>query len=218
MCMRDFLLYISCAKGQCDTEFLGENRIFDVAINDYTESNTNPEQVEYKFSQDQWKFKHIYHNLSNIVFNYKAVGIFDDDVKISTNDLNRLFEIGDKNNWNLWMAALTKDSYSSWAHIYQKPNVPFRETNTMELMMPIFSKSALEKCWDSFDINYSAWGLDLAWFHILKNKIMIVDSIPANHTRPMRGHTRVMPSGLTPLQEADLVFKKYGIAKNYQTY
>ena len=48
--MRDFLLYMSCPKGKCEAELFGEDRIFDVAINDYTESNTNPEGAEYKFS------------------------------------------------------------------------------------------------------------------------------------------------------------------------
>lgn len=216
--MRDYLLYMSCPKGQCQTELFGPNRLFDVAINDYTESNTNPEEAEYKFSKDEWKFRHIHDDLSKIVFNYKAVALFDDDIIISTENLNKLFVLGDTSNFNIWMPALTKESHSSWAHIYQRPGSLFRETNTVELMMPFFSKSALEKCWDSFALNYSAWGLEIAWFHLLKKGLIIVDSIPAYHTRPMRGHTRVMPNGKTPLQEADIIFNHYGIKKNYPTY
>lgn len=210
--MRDFLFYISCSKGNCESEIFGKNRNFDVAINDYTESNINPSEAEYKFSNDEWKYKHIYHRLSDIVFNYKACAIFDDDIKISTNDINKLFELGALNNFNIWQAALTHNSHSSWGHLYQKVNSYIRHTNTIEIMMPFFSNSALHKCWDSFNINYCAWGLDVAWNHILNNeKIMVIDSIPAYHVRPMRGHLRTMPSGLTPMQEAELVFKHYNI-------
>lgn len=210
--MRDFLFYISCPKGQCSAELFGENRIYDVAINDYTESNSNPNDAEYKFSTNQWKYKHIYHDLADIVFNYKAIAIFDDDVKITTSQINNLFNVGLSLDLNIWQAALTHDSYSAWKHFYQKSDSYIRNTNTMEVMMPFFNKDALIKCWESFDINYCAWGLDVAWSHILKNeKIAVIDAIPVSHIRPMRGHTRIMPSGLTPSAEAEIVFKYYNI-------
>jgi hypothetical protein len=210
---------MSCDKGQCDAEMFGPNRMFDVAINDYTGSNVNPSQAEYKFSIDEWKYRHIYKDLANIVFNYKAVAIFDDDVRVTTDQLNRLFMVGDSLKFDIWQAALTKESYSSWGHLYQKPNSVLRNTNTMEIMMPIFSKEALTKCWDSFNINYSAWGLDVAWKHLLsEKKLMVIDSIPVTHTRPMRGHARIMPNGKTPMEDAELVFKHYNISPHFNRY
>lgn len=216
--MRDFLFYISCNKGKCDAELFGINRIYDVAINDYTGSNTNPEEAEYKFSEDEWKYRHIYLKLSDIVFNYKAIGIFDDDIKISTNDLNNLFTIGDTANYNIWQAALTRESPLPWPHLYQKGDGQARETNTMEIMMPVFSNQALKICWDSFIINYSAWGLDIAWAYLLKNKgIMVIDSISATHTRPLTTG-RIMPNKLTPDRDAELVLSHYGIKKPTRIY
>jgi hypothetical protein len=217
--MRDFLFYISCAKGNCEAELFGINRIYDVIINDYTESNINPEQAEYKLSKDEWKYRQIKHDLKDIVFNYKSIAIFDDDVKITTEDINKLFMIGYSLDFNIWQASLTKDSHSPWKHLYKKDNNYFRNTNTIEIMMPFFNKSALQKCWESFDINYCAWGLDVAWNHILKNeKIIVIDAISAAHIRPMIGHTRIMPSGKTPMQEAELVFNYYNIQKPKTIY
>ena len=210
--MRKFLLYMSCPKGQCEAELFGTNRNFDVAINDFTESNTNPEEAEYKFSTDQWKYRHIYNDLSNIVFNYEACAMFDDDVKVSTDELNKLFEIGIEHQFNIWQAALTQDSYSSWKHLYQIPNSEMRMTNTMEIMMPFFSKSALQKCWESFNINYSAWGLDIVWAYLLNTeKLAVIDAIPVKHVRPMRGYSRIMPNGKTPGEECSMVLQHYGI-------
>ncbi len=216
--MRDFLLYVSCSKGLCQVELFGNNRIYDVAINDYTLQNSNPEEAEYKFSVDEWKFRHIHKDLKDIVFKYKAIAIFDDDMLMSTDDLNSLFTIGETEKLNLWQASLTHDSANPWKHLYNIPNVYMLKTNSIELMMPIFSNEALKTCFDSFIINYSAWGLNIAWTHLLKEeKIMVIHSIKAKHTRPLtRG--RIMPNGLTPEQDAELVFNHYGIKIPHPIY
>lgn len=210
--MRDFLLYTSCAKGKCETELFGKDRIYDVAINDYTGSNTNPEEAEYKFSVDDWKYRHIKRELKDIVFNYKACAIFDDDIVVSTEDINRLFLVGHNLKFNIWQAALTKDSYSAWYHLYIKDNSCVRPTNEIELMMPIFSKSALQICWDTFDITHSAWGIEVVWAVRLNNeKIMVIDAIPVKHIRPICSGSKIMPNGMTPSEECLIVFKHFGV-------
>lgn len=210
--MRNFLFYMSCPKGKCETEIFGNNRLYDVAINDYTETNINPEEAEYKFSVNKFKYKHIKEDLGEICFNYKVVAIFDDDIRVSTNDLNRLFLVGDSLNFNIWQAALTKDSYSSWPHLYVKDNSYVRNTNKIELMMPFFSKSALQICWDTFSLTDSAWGAEDVWGVRLKyDKIMVVDAIPAKHVRPISSAGRKMPNGSTPDEEYLIMKKHFGI-------
>lgn len=203
---------MSCPKGKCETELFGNNRLYDVAINDYTETNTNPEEAEYKFSVNKFKFKHLKEDLSKIVFNYKSVAIFDDDISATTNDLNKLFLLGSSLNFNIWQAALTKDSYSSWTHLYVKNDSYIRNTNKMELMMPFFSKSALQVCWNTFDLTDSAWGAEDVWGARLKyDKIMVVDCIPVKHVRPISSSERKMPSGLSPQEEYLVMKNHFGI-------
>ena len=210
--MRDFLLYLACSKGACETELFGSDRIYDVAINDYTEIGINPKEAEYQYSVDVPKYRHVKKDLSNMVFNYKACAFFDDDLRVKTADLNKLFTAGAALELNLWQAALTKDSYASWQHLYQKQASYVRKTNFVEIMMPFFSRSALEICWESFGLNYSAWGLDFAWSHLLKNEgLAVIDCFPVTHIRPIKPHNETLPNGLTPRQEADLVFKHYGL-------
>ncbi len=210
--MRDFLLYVACPKGECKAELFGSNRLYDVAINDYTENNIYPEEAEYKFSINEYKYRHIKKDLADIVFNYKVCAFFDDDVEVSTEDLNKLFTLGYSSNFNIWQASLTKDSYSSWGHLYVKDNSDVREINQIELMMPFFSKSALEICWDTFDISYGGWGIEIVWISRLKNeKIMAVDSIPVKHMRPICSSGRVMPNGLLIWQECENTLNYYGV-------
>ena len=78
--------------------------------------------------------------------------------------------------------------------------------------MPIFSQSALKKCLESFNITYAAWGIEVAWVHLLNNeKIAVIDLINATHTRPLRSENKIMPNGLTPQQEVNLIFNYYNI-------
>lgn len=203
--MRDYLLYVLSSKGKSEAELFGENRLYDVAINDHTESHTYPEEAEYKFSVNKWKFKHVNEDLQDLILKYKACAFFDDDVKVSTNDLNRLFLIGDCLNLNIWHPSLTADSYIYWQHLKQQPDSLIRPTNTVDLMAPIFSREALKICMDSFSFNYSGWGLEIVWFHLMQPnpKHATIDAVPVIHTRPVRGGARIMPNGKTPTEECN---------------
>lgn len=217
--MRDFLFYVSCPQGKCEAELFGNNRIYDVAINDYTGANVNPAEAEYKFSVDKFKFEHIKGNLGAIVSNYKIIAIFDDDIRASTEDINKLFLIGESLNLNIWQGALTRDSYSSWGHLYVQPNNNIRSTNKMELMMPFFSQSALQICWDTFDITHSAWGAEDVWASRLNfEKIMVVDSVPLAHVRPIASAGRLMPNGKSPYEEYLIMKNHFGVSTPYPIY
>lgn len=210
--MRDFLLYTTSVKGKCEAELFGNNRLYDVAINDYTGSNIVPAQAEYKYSVDERKFRHVKQALSDIVFNYKACAFFDDDIRASMQDINKLFLVGDTLEFNIWQAALTKDSYCSWKHLYLKDKSIVRNTNKMELMMPFFGKVALQKCWDTFDFSYSSWGIEDVWVARCNfDKIIVVDSIPVKHIRPITSNGKIMPNGMTPEQEYRMTFNHFKI-------
>lgn len=203
--MRDYLLYMLSAKGVCEAELFGESRLFDVIINDHTGSHTYPEEAEYKFSVNKWKFRHVNEDLQNITLQYKACAFFDDDIKVSTEDLNRLFVIGDNLKLNIWQPALTDDSFIYWQHLRQREDSFVRNTNTVDLLATFFSKDALKICMDSFSFNYSGWGLEIVWFDLLQPnpKHAVIDAVPVKHTRPIAGDTRIMPNGKTPTNECN---------------
>ena len=209
---RPYLLYVSTNRGTTETELFGAGRQFDVAVNDYTGSNDTPAAAEYRFSEDEWKFRHVHAKLGGIVDRYRAVGIFDDNIAIGTAQLNRLFQIGDALELALWQAALSPNSKDPWRHLFVVPDSLLRRCNVVEVMMPIFSREALRLCWDSFPRCYSAWGLDSAWPVILgRRPRAIVDAIVAKHLRPVRSQNRRMPNGMMPGEENSMILRQYGL-------
>ena len=141
------------------------------------------------------------------------MALFDDDLEISTRDLNRLFRIGEACGLALWQAALSSRGYWTWRHLLQRADSIARIVPMVEIMMPVFSAEALRTCWPTFLENYSAWGLDSAlWPSLLAGKpLAVVDAVTVRHNRPVRSASRVLPSGLTSQQELHLLLHKHGI-------
>lgn len=57
------------------------------------------------------------------------------------------------------------------------------------MMMPCFSKGALNKVLSTFNDNKSGWGIDLRWESLIHNnhkKMAIIDSVSLIHTRPVK--------------------------------
>jgi hypothetical protein len=209
---RPYLLYVSCPRGKTETELFGKDRLFDVAINDYTGSGQTPAEAEYRYSVDEWKFRHVHAVMGPLVDNYRAFGFFDDDIGITTAKLNRLFQIGDLLELALWQAALSPQSHDPWRHLFAVPGSLVRRCNVVEIMMPVFSRQALKLCWPSFPRCYSGWGLDSAWPVLLQGlPRAIVDAITADHLRPVRSQNRKMPNGMTPNDENTMILRHYGL-------
>lgn len=220
---RDFLIYITGLKDVYSTELFGSNRLFDVAYNDYTGSHIIPEQAEYKYSINEWKYEFVKHHLLEVVLPYKAVAFLDDDIQVSTEDINRLFIIGTCLNFNIWHPAYSlecREECHNWEHIKQRKNSLFRETNLIELNATFFSQYALQKCIDTFDFNCSGIGLEQVWMKLLQPnpRNFIVDAIPMIHTRAhgMRKGVNgkgypIYPNGLNWQQEVELVYRKGGV-------
>jgi len=125
---------------------------------------------------------------SNIEFisNYTHIWIPDNDVSISTENINKLFETAD--NLQLFICQPSMDGYVS--HEITKPvsNSILRYTNFVEVLAPLFNLESLLKVYETFNLNYSSWGYDYLWAHLLgypQDKIAILDEIIMTHTKPV---------------------------------
>lgn len=119
-------------------------------------------------------------------FDYDAIWFGEDDIQTTTNNINSMFKIF--TDHNLWLAqpALTKESFIAHSITQERPGSILRYTNFVEVMVPIFSPFALEKCLETFSKSASGWGLDFVWPKILgypTDKIAIIDAAPVTHTR-----------------------------------
>jgi len=156
---------------------------------------------------------------SNLEFisNYDYIWFPDDDVFINNSDINRLFDIAKE--YELHIVQPSMDGYVS--HEITKPvsNSLLRYTNFVEVLAPLFSLEALLKVYETFNLNYSSWGYDYLWPHMLgypKDKIAIIDDIIMTHTKPVGQNYSRFPKN--PWDEMVELLTYYNILKQEINY
>lgn len=108
---------------------------------------------------------------------------FDNDVAIPFSNLMRLFHFGQSAKADLYQGAVSLDSNTFWIFLKQQSPPSFwRETSFVEVMAPYFSRSALSRCLETFDLSISTWGLDFVWYARCKNlKMGVTDTVVMRH-------------------------------------
>lgn len=167
-------------------------RNFDLYISYYgNESGKYKNDCEYysETKGPRWPvYKQIIDEFGERIYQYDAVWFPADDISTDAYNINQMFDVFDCLKLRLAQPALTKDSYRSWNITIQKADHIARFTHFVEIMVPIFSPSALRICASTFDTSFSGWGIDFVWPKLLNypdNQIAIIDATPVRHTRPV---------------------------------
>jgi hypothetical protein len=114
---------------------------------------------------------------------YDYYFIVDDDIIISTTDINRLFLVISSYNLDIIQPSfpIGKNSRISHEITVSQPELFMRYTNFIEVNTPVFSKSALEKCMKIYEPSLVGFGVDylFLWFlgHTKEDKYAIIDHI-----------------------------------------
>ena len=210
-------------KSICE-EWLQGNFNFDVVFLYYGD--------DFKIAQNYLKYtSHIYSSKGtkfclikafiqdNLEFisQYSYIWLPDDDVRIDTSEINRLFDFAKE--WNLSICQPSMNGYVS--HEITKPveNSILRYTNFVEVLAPMFDLDSLLKVYKIFDENYSSWGFDYLWAYLLnypQDKIAIIDDIIMTHTKPVGQDYSHFPK--QPWDEMVELLYKYNINKQEITY
>lgn len=204
---RSNLVWMSSFATAFHPELLGGGRNFDVYIHDYAPTNVayRLDEIEHYVNEiGTEKLETAGKHLPNLR-PYNQYAFLDDDIEITTQQLNNMFDVGEALNLPIWQPALSVGSYGSHSFLFQQQNHltgPVRPVSFVEIMMPFFSHDALDACLWSFDVNISGWGLDcFVWPKILGTGGYVVDSIAVDHKRAPARRERVLRNGLTPAQE-----------------
>ncbi|MBD0384329.1 DUF707 domain-containing protein [Paenibacillus sedimenti] len=155
------------------------------------------------------------------IFKYDAVWIPDDDISVDCKTIHNMFKTFMKYELSLAQPALTMDSFYSHKITRQQKKYVLRYTSFIEVMVPIFSNKALQKCWKSFKLSQSGWGLDNIWPKFLafpNNKIAIIDKTPVKHTRPVGGGTLYQDIQGSSYDELHRIRKQYNVKNLFITY
>jgi hypothetical protein len=132
-----------------------------------------------------WLIKSFIEDNIDWVSTFEYIWFPDDDLQINTESINKLFEIAQK--YSLWLCQPSLLGYASHKITLPQQNSLLRYTNFVEVMAPMMNLDTVLKLKDTFDVNYSSWGLDGVWPYLLghpKDKVAIIDTIIMQHTKP----------------------------------
>lgn len=114
--------------------------------------------------------------------------LLDDDIQISVDSVNKLFELMKEYRLKIAQPSLS-NSYYTYEHTLHNPMCTIRYTNFVEMMMPCFSREALMAVMGTFEDHVRWCGIEYHWPLLInsnKRDIAIVDSVQAVHTRPVQ--------------------------------
>ena len=154
---------------------------------------------------------------ADLVEAYERIWLPDDDLRCSCNDINRLFEIFEREKLDLAQPSLRHDSYIAHMSTLHNSSFRFRLTNFVEVMAPCFTRNSLRTLLPTFTENLSGWGLDYVWARLLGagSRVAIIDDIQILHTRPIgaANYGALKARGTTAWDEMHRLLDKYGVAK-----
>ena len=187
------LVVLQAGSGAIAREcFERDDREWDLLVNYYDATGFRPGFGDYVFFQKGTKFTAVWllwARYREILAHYEHVLFLDDDVEVTGTDLNRLFRKCRMHELDLAQMSLSKDSSCNWVELFsQSGNTSPRKVSAVEIMMPVFSASAIRRVAPTFAQSVSGFGLDLAWGKLIRDAggtIAVLDDVVATHARPV---------------------------------
>jgi hypothetical protein len=191
--MNKNLVISTVGNDSLHSEWIKGNSNFDLVLiyygDDESIAKTYLKQTPYVFMAKGEKYhllKSLINEDSEFISQYDYIWLPDNDVSISTENINKMFELAKQ--YNLFLAQPAMDGYVSHQITLPQSGSLLRYTNFVEILAPLMSLETLMLCKDTFNENYSGWGYDFLWPYLLnypKDKIAIIDSIVMTHTKPV---------------------------------
>lgn len=181
----DYLVFTSAGDQSCLHKWLEGKPNFDLWVTYYGDHHGKYSDLTPLYCQRKdTKFPNL-HALHTshpgFLAQYKAIIVMDDDIEISTKQLNKLFCI--QQEYDLWVLQPSFDQRGKISHriTRQRYGYKMRYTNFVEMTCPLFETSRLLKFLNIFDPELKGWGTDHWFIHNLGpdslGHVAIIDSI-----------------------------------------
>lgn len=194
---RPFLLFTSAGdQTHWYDMWAGKERTYDIMVTFYgdnsTKSELSREHADRFVSMKGSKFQNLYmlyHAHPEFFNGYKYIAVFDDDIELSTLDMNRLFEIAQRNNLWVCQPSFTHDSKISHDITQFSDGLEMVFSNFVEMNAPVFQADRLFEFLNhrKNDGNLFGYGTDHLYMHVLgepaKLRYAIVHSVQARNPR-----------------------------------
>lgn len=179
------LIFTSAGDNTNIRQWLETNPNFDVWVCYYgNETFPLKDQVAHYTERKGGKFQNFhffFHQHKDVFEQYESIMIMDDDIILSTPDINQLFGLHTQLQLQLIQPAFDRTGKVSHAITERKPFTHLRYTNFIEVTCPIFKLSAIRDFMDQYDPTVNATGVDWWYCTEIDNKeplsIAICDSI-----------------------------------------
>ena len=167
-------------------------RPWHLIANFYDDSYNFPIAADMVLAQSQGtKFTAVYRLLENwpdFFQRYDYVLFLDDDILVSESQITRLFEVVQSLGLKLAQPSIHPESAFTWPVLVRQPGSIGRYLNTVEIMMPVISREALEVGAFLFGRSISGWGLDFALGREVsrvfgRRQIAVIDAISFLHAK-----------------------------------
>lgn len=221
MSQRRNLVLVRAGDQSTHPEWLeGADRNFDIFVSYFgKQEDRYADSAEYHENRKGMKWPILGELLQahpELVDRYAYFWFPDDDLVASTETVNRMFDHAAAFQLALSQPALTRDSYFTWPLLLHDASYELRFTRFIEVMGPVFDRSALRVCLPSFTESTSGWGLDSLWPGLLADRgeeaIAIIDAAPVRHSRPVGGGELYKNTGMSVAnQDKAALFAKYGL-------
>jgi hypothetical protein len=154
---------------------------------------------------------------------YEFIMLLDDDIQIQPNDITKLFLSAQSHHLDLLQASLSHDSYCGHPVCYNQGSEGLRFTSAVDIMMPIFSREALNLASKVMKRGVSGWGVDLAIGELVVDRndgvAAVSDEVVAEHRKEIdreRGafYTMLKNEGIYPEVELTYLQKLYNFSRS----
>jgi hypothetical protein len=151
---------------------------------------------------------------------YDQIWLPDDDIATSQQLINDMFDVAHGVGLDLFAPALDGASYYAHFDMLQNRRLFGRWVGFVEIMVPGFSRKALELLQPTLDLSETGWGLglDSVWPKLLDyQNIGVIDGLAVTHTRPI-GQRRDEDLAKRMMQESDAIMAQYDCDQVHATF
>jgi len=151
---------------------------------------------------------------------YDYIWLPDDDISVTQDAISAMFDAARALDLSLFAPGLHEGSH--YAHFIAMRNRSFfaRRVGFVEIMVPGFSRAALETLLPTLDLSTTGWGwgLDSLWPKLLDYRNLgIIDAVPVLHTRAV-GQFRDADLARRVNEESDRILKDHGCGQRMVTF
>jgi len=195
------LVYTSAGDNANTGCWLSAERNFDLWITYYGDRTDTPHRdladiYNIRKGSKYPNLHYAYCKWRELLDNYEAVMVMDDDIILDTAGINRLFEI--RKQFGLWLLQPAFSPAGRICHSITcvRPFTKLRFTNFVEMNCPLFLKSKLDEFMEVYDPVVQMYGID--WWYLdrfgpdLSGKTAIIDAVLCvnPHTRTKQSRER----------------------------